>query len=75
MAAVVIMQKDLKRLGKEILNEVYDFLHDEYILSEFEEMKLEQKKFLEKLAFNHINTLHRQYKITDEKREKLAKPF
>ena len=34
-----------------------------------------QEKFLEKLAFNHVNTLHRQCKITDKKREELAKPF
>ena len=75
MAAVIIRQKDLKRLGKELLNEMFDFLHDEYILTEFKEMKQVKEKFLEKLAFNHINTLHRQYKITKEKREELAKPF
>ena len=75
MAAVIIRQKDLRRLGKELLNEIFDFLHDEYILTKFKEMKEVQEKFLEKLAFNHINTLHRQYKITKEKREELAKPF
>ena len=75
MAAVIIRQKDLKRLGKELLNEMFDFLHDEYILTEFKKMKEVQEKFLEKLAFNHINTLHRQYKITKEKREELAKPL
>ena len=75
MAAVIIRQKDLKRLGKELLNEMFDFLHDEYVLTEFKEMKEVQEKFLEKLAFNHINTLHRQYKITEERRKELAKPF
>ena len=75
MAAVIIRQKDVKRLGKELINEMFDFLHDEYILTEFEYMKEVQKKFLEKLAFNHINTLHRQYRITKERREELAKPF
>ena len=75
MAAVIIRQRDLKRLGKELLNEMFDFLHDEYVLTNFKEMKEVQEKFLEKLAFNHINTLHRQYKITEEKREELAKPF
>ena len=75
MAAVIIRQKDLKRLGKKLLNEVFDFLHNEYILTEFKQMKKVQEKFLEKLAFNHINTLRRQYKITEEKREELAKPF
>ena len=75
MAAVIIRKKDLKRLGKNLLNEMFDFLHDEYILTEFKEMKKEQEKFLENLAFNHINTLHRQYKITEEKRKELSKPF
>ena len=75
MAAVIIRKKDVKRLGKELLNEIFEFLHDEYILTKFKEMKEVQEKFLEKLAFNHINTLHRQYKITEEKREELAKPF
>ena len=75
MAAVIIRQNDLKRLGKELLNEMFDFLHDEYILTEFKEMKKKQEKFLENLAFNHINTLHRQYKITEEKRKELSKPF
>ena len=72
MAAVIIRQKDVKRLGKELLNEMFDFLHNEYILTNFKEI---QEVFLKNLVFNHINTLHRQYKITKEKREELAKPF
>ena len=75
MAAVIIRQKDVKRLARELLNEMFEFLHDEYILSEFKEMKEVQKEFLENLALNHINTLHRQYKITKERREELVKPF
>ena len=75
MAAVIITQKDVKRLGEEVLSEMFNFLHDEYILTEFKEMKEVQKEFLENLALNHINTLHRQYKITKEKREVLVKPF
>ena len=75
MAAVIIRQKDLKRLARTLLKEMFEFLHDEYILSEFKEMKEVQKEFLENLALNHINTLHRQYKITEEKREELVKPF
>ena len=75
MAAVIIRKKDVERLGKNLLNEMFDFLHDEYILTEFKEMKKVQEKFLEKLAFNHINTLLRQYKITEEKIKELSKPF
>ena len=71
MAAVIINQKDVKRLGKELLNEIFEFLHDEYILTKFEEMQYVQKKFLNKLILNHINTLHRKFKITEEKRKEL----
>ena len=57
MAAVIITQKDLNRLAKTLLKEVYGFFHDEYILSTFEEMKEEQKKFLKNLDLNNINNL------------------
>ena len=75
MAAVIINQKDVKRIGKELLKEMFGFLHDEYIITEFKEMKEVQKVFLKKLVFNHINTLHREFIITEEKRQELAKPF
>ena len=75
MAAVIIKSKDVDRLGKELLNEMFNFLHDDYILKEFVRMKKEQIIFLEKLVFNHIKTLHRQFKITKEKRDELIKPF
>ena len=32
MAAVIIRKKDVERLGKELVKEVFEFLHDEYIL-------------------------------------------
>ena len=50
MAAVILRQKDVERLGKELLKEVYEFLHDEYILNNFSEMKLEKQKFLKDLV-------------------------
>ena len=75
MAAVIIKQKDVKRLASTLLNEIYYFLHEEYILTEFKEMKEVQKEFLNSICVNHINTLHKQYKITKEKREELIKPF
>ena len=45
MAAVIIRKKDVEKLGRKLIKEVYDFLHDEYILSTFEEMKEEKKNF------------------------------
>ena len=58
MAAVIIRKKDVERLGKELVKEVYEFLHDEYILSTFEEMKEEQKKFLRGLVLNKFESVN-----------------
>ena len=69
MAAVIITQKDVNRLAKELLKEIFDFLHDEYIITNFEEMKKEQEKFLKNLALNHIKTLKRKFIITEEKKK------
>ena len=57
MAAVIIRKKDVERLGKELVKEVYEFLHDEYILSTFEEMKEEKKKFLRELVLNKFRSV------------------
>ena len=51
MAAVIIRQKDVKRLASTLLKEMFGFLHDEYILSEFKEMKEIQKKIPRKSCF------------------------
>ena len=75
MAAVIIRKKDVERLAKELLKEIFHFLHDEYILTTFEKMRVVQEVFLKNLVLNHIKTLHRQYKITEEKRDELIKPF
>ena len=75
MAAVIIKQEDLKRLGKEVLNDVIDFFSCEYILSEFEDMKKEKEKFYYYLLLNHISTLCRRHKITKEKEIELLKRF
>ena len=41
---VTIRESDVERLGKDLMKEIDNFLHDEYILN-FPEMKLDQKKF------------------------------
>ena len=69
MAAVIIRKKDVERLGKEVLKEVFDFLHDEYILRNFIEMKREQKKFLSILVFKEfkykdIKVFHSEKSLT-----------
>ena len=58
MAAVIITQKDVNRLAKELLKEIFDFLHDEYILSTFEEMKEEKNKFLRGLVLGKFRSVN-----------------
>ena len=42
--SVIIRKSDLEKLGKELMKEIDNFLHDEYILT-FPEMKLDQEQF------------------------------
>ena len=43
MPAVIIRQDDVDRLASTLLKEMFEFLHDEYILKGFEiKMKLEK---------------------------------
>ena len=58
MAAVIIRKKDVEKLGRKLIKEVYDFLHDEYILSTFEEMKEEKKKFIRELVLNKFESVN-----------------
>ena len=48
------------RLGKELLKEMYYFLHDEYMLDIFKELKCLQELFLKNLASNHIKILNKE---------------
>ena len=73
MAAVIIRKKDVDQLGKKLLKEVYEFLHDEDILNRCKDIEIEQVKFLKNLVCNHIHTQYRQLYITKEKRDKLLK--
>ena len=56
MTAVIIRKKDVERLGKEVLKEVYDFLHNVNILTNFEEMKIEQEKFQHNLILHDFRS-------------------
>ena len=42
---VTIRKSDVEKLGKKLIKEVDYFLHDEYIINTFPEIKLDQKKF------------------------------
>ena len=53
---VTIRKSDVEKLGKDLIKEVDNFLHDEYIITTFPEMKLDQKKF-----DDSVNKLKTQY--------------
>ena len=42
--SVIIRKSDLEKLGKKLMKEIDNFLHDEYILT-FPKMKLDQEQF------------------------------
>ena len=58
MAAVIIRKKDVERFGKELVKKIFEFLHDEYILSNYEEMKEVQKKFLRNLVLHYFRSFN-----------------
>ena len=42
---VTIRKSDVEKLGKELIKEIDIFLHDEYIINNFLELKPDQQKF------------------------------
>ena len=60
MAAVIIRKKDVEQLGKELIKKVFDFLHDEYILKNFIEMKEVKNNFLKDLVYKKF----KNYNVT-----------
>ena len=64
MAAVIIRKKDLERLGRKVIKEVYKFLHDEYILNNFSEMKLEKQRLEKDLVLFKFQSVN--YTITQK---------
>ena len=75
MSAVIIKEKDVDRLAKTLLREIFDNLHDDYNLEEFKDLEEVRKDFLNKLCVNYIDSLYRNFKITVEERMNLIKPF
>ena len=50
MSACIIQKKDLERLGKNLMKEFYNHIHDEYFLTEYDEVKLKRKYYDENLT-------------------------
>ena len=61
MAAVIIRKKDVERLAKELVKEIFDFLHNEYILTTFPDMELVKEKFLRNLVLKNF----RYFNVTE----------
>ena len=50
MSSCIIKKKDLERLGKKLMKQFYDLIHDDYFLTEFDEVKLKRKYYDENLT-------------------------
>lgn len=72
MASVIIFRKDVERLGKKTLKDVYNFLHDNYIVTDFKKMKKEQEKLVHRLLLKEvkINKKIKNYFDLDEESKK-----
>ena len=68
MDEVVIRKKDLDRLARTLLKEIFEFIQDEYSLKEL------KKDFLNKVVLNHIicsNQKGEKYELSNSKLESL----
>ena len=58
MESITIKKSDVEKLGRKLMKEVYEFLHDEYILT-FEEMKVEKDKIEKYLVNFYLRNIHK----------------
>ena len=64
MSSCIIRKKDLEKLGKKLMKEFYDHVHDEYMLKEFDEVKLKRKYYDENLTKEFLSFYnHKEKKI------------
>lgn len=62
MSACIIQKKDLKKLGKKLMKEFYDHVHKDYLLKEFDEVKLKRKYYDENLTKEFLSFYENQEK-------------
>ena len=62
MSACIIQKKDLKKLGKKLMKEFYYHVHDDYLLKEFDEVKLKRKYYDENLTKKFLSFYENQEK-------------
>ena len=58
---IILRKSDIEKYGRKLMKKVYEFLHDNYILS-FEEMKVEKDKIENYLIINYFGI----YKFDDQ---------
>lgn len=62
MSACIIQKKDLEKLGKKLMKEFYYHVHDDYLLKEFDEVKLKRKYYDENLTKEFLSFHENQEK-------------
>ena len=62
MSACIIQKKDLEKLGKKLMKEFYYHVHDDYLLKEFDEVKLKRKFYDENLTKKFLSFYENQEK-------------
>ena len=62
MSACIIQKKDLDQLGKKLMKEFYYHVHDDYLLKEFDEVKLKRKYYDENLTKEFLSFYKNQEK-------------
>ena len=63
MSSVIIFEKDIEKLGKKLMKEFYYHVHDDYLLKEFDEVKLKRKFYDENLTKEFLSFYENQEKI------------
>ena len=62
MSACIIQKEDLKKLGKKLMKKFYDHVYSDYLLKEFEEVKLKRKYYDENLTKEFLSFYENQEK-------------
>ena len=75
MEDLVIREKDIVNLGRKTMKEFYEFLNEDYFLTTFEELKVEQKKLKEYLVNLYLRMIYKVDEIhrDEEKFDKYIK--
>ena len=62
MSTCIIQKEDLKKLGKKLIKKFYNHVHEDYLLKEFDEVKLKRKYYDENLTKEFLSFYKNQEK-------------